>query len=78
MKKLLILLLLPLSIFAQDSWVNFKVQFDFYAPSESNFFMVSDAYGDTAMFFQPTLQYEYLDTTIAVNSDDSEKYNVEL
>ena len=68
MKKLLILLLLPLSIFAQDSWVNFKVQFDFYAPSESNFFMVSDAYGDTAMFFQPTLQYEYLDTTIAVNS----------
>ena len=68
MKRLLILLLLPLSIFAQDSWVNFKVQFDFYAPSESNFFMVSDAYGDTAMYFQPTLQYEYLDTTIAVNS----------
>ena len=68
MKKLLILLLLPLSIFAQDSWVNFKVQFDFYAPSESNFFMVSDAYGDTAIYFQPTLQYQYLDTTIAVNS----------
>ena len=48
MKKL-ILLLLPLSIFAQDSWVNFKVQFDFYAASESNFFMVSDASGDTAL-----------------------------
>ena len=68
MKRLLILLLLPLSILAQDSWVNFKVQFDFYAPSESNFFMVSDAYGDTAIYFQPTLQYQYLDTTIAVNS----------
>jgi len=68
MKKLLILLLLPLSIFAQDSWVNFKVQFDFYAASESNFFMVSDASGDTAMFFQPTASYEYLDTTIAINS----------
>jgi len=68
MRKLLLLLLLPLSIFAQDSWVNFKVQFDFYAPSESNFFMVSDASGDTAMFFQPTVSYEYLDTTIAINS----------
>ena len=68
MKKLLILLLLPLSISAQDSWVNFKVQFDFYGPSESNFFMVSDASGDTAMFFQPTVSYEYLDTTIAINS----------
>jgi hypothetical protein len=30
--------------------------------------MVSDASGDTAMFFQPTQQYEYLDTTIALNS----------
>ena len=68
MKKILLLLLLPLSILAQDSWVNFKVQFDFYAPSESNFFMVSDASGDTAMFFQPTLSYQYLDTTIAINS----------
>ena len=68
MKKILLLLLLPLSIFAQDSWVNFKVQFDFYAQSESNFFMISDAYGDTAMFFQPTASYEYLDTTIAINS----------
>ena len=68
MKKLLILLLLPLSIFAQDSWVNFKVQFDFYAASESNFFMVSGVSGDTAMFFQPTVGYEYLDTTIAVDS----------
>jgi len=68
MKKLLILLLIPLNLLSQDSWVNFKVQFDFYAASESNFFMVSDASGDTAMFFQPTVSYEYLDTTIAINS----------
>ena len=67
MKKL-ILLLLPLSIFAQDSWVRFQVQFDFYAPTESNFFMVSDASGDTSVFYQPTVQYEYLDTTIDVFS----------
>ena len=68
MKKLLILLLLPLSISAQDSWVRFQVQFDFYAPQESNFFMVSDGNGDTSIFFQPTNQYEYLDTVLDINS----------
>jgi len=71
MKKLLLLILLtPLLLFSQgtDSWVNFKVQFDFYAPQESNFFMVSNAYGDTSIFFQPTNQYEYLDTILSVNS----------
>ena len=68
MKKILLLLLLPILSFSQSSWVNFKVQFDFYAPSESNFFMVSDASGDTTMFFQPTTSYQYLDTTITINS----------
>ena len=68
MKKILLLLLLPLSIFAQNSWVRFQVQFDFYAPQESNFFMVSDGYGDTSIFFQPTNQYEYLDTVVDINS----------
>ena len=68
MKKLLFIFLLPLSLLAQDSWVRFQVQFDFYAPSESNFFMISDAYGDTSIFFQPTIQYEYLDTILPVFS----------
>ena len=68
MKKLLLLLLLPLSISAQNSWVRFQVQFDFYAPQESNFFMVSDGNGDTSILFQPTSQYEYLDTVIDINS----------
>ena len=31
MKKLLLLLLLPLFIFAQDSWVNIQFDFDGYA-----------------------------------------------
>ena len=31
--------------FGQNSWVNFKVQFDFYAPQESNFFMVENGSG---------------------------------
>jgi hypothetical protein len=72
MKKFLFLLLLiPTVLFSQtDSWVNYKVQFDYYAPSESNFFMVGNALGDTVMFYQPTVPYEYLDTTININSGD--------
>ena len=64
MKKILLLLLLPTLLFSQNTWVNYQVQYDFYAPSESHFFMVSDANGDTAMFHQPTTPYEYLDTTM--------------
>ena len=73
MRKLLFLLaILPSVLFAQttDSWVNFKVQYDFYAPSESNFFMVADSTGDTVMFHAPTIPYEYLDTTIDIISGD--------
>lgn len=75
MKKTLTLLLLiilgcaaPKKCCSQNSWVRFEVQFDFYAPAESNFFMVSDDNGDTSIFFQPTNQYEYLDTIIGVSS----------
>ena len=75
MKKLLVLLaLLPTMLTAQystDSWVQFVVQYDFYAPSESNFFMVEDTIsGDTVMFHQPTDPYEVLDTIIFLNSGD--------
>jgi len=71
MKRILfILLLLPTLLLAQttDSWVNFKVQYDFYAPTESNFFMVGNSLGDTVMYHQPTSAYQYLDTTININS----------
>tara|TARA_R110000824_G_scaffold180773_2_gene361260 strand:+ start:1163 stop:4381 length:3219 start_codon:yes stop_codon:yes gene_type:complete len=64
-KLLLILLLLPTLLFGQnDSWVRFQVQFDFYAPAESNFFMVSDSTLDSTFYYQPTQSYEYLDTII--------------
>ena len=56
------------TVMSQNSWVNFKVQFDFYAPSESNFFMVNDSSGLQQFFYQPTVSYEYLDTTILLNS----------
>ena len=70
LKKLLLLLLLPISILGQNSWVNFEVQFDFYAPQESNFFMVGDGNGDTSIFYQPTTPYEYLDTTLYIDADN--------
>jgi hypothetical protein len=76
MKKiLLLLLLLPALLFGQNSWVNFKVQFDFYAPSESNFFMVNDSSGQQQFFYQPTTAYEYLDTTINLQSGS---YTIQL
>ena len=61
--------------FGQDSWVRFQVTFDFYAPAESNFFMVSNSYGDTSMYYQPTTPYEVLDTILPVFSGD---YTVSL
>jgi hypothetical protein len=73
MRLLFILLtFIPTLLSAQtDSWVRFAVQYDFYAPSESNFFMVEDTIqGDTVMFHQPTTPYETLDTIININSGD--------
>ena len=72
---LFLLTFLPLVMLGQpgppptNSWVRFAVQYDFYAPQESNFFMVEDTIsGDTVMFHQPTVAYEYLDTIININS----------
>ena len=67
-----IVLLLCSAVKAQstDSWVNFAVQYDWWAPQESNFTFVSDANGDTVFYHEPTLPYEYLDTTIFINSSD--------
>jgi len=74
-KSIFTLLLLPTLLFSQDSWVRFQVTFDFYAPTESNFFMVSNSYGDTSMYYQPTTPYEVLDTILPVFSGD---YTVSL
>ena len=68
MKKLFLLLLLPLNILAQQSWVHFQVMFDYYGPAESNFFMVSNDNGDTAIFVQPSTPYEYLDTILPLDT----------
>ena len=77
MKKLLLILFVLMShtVMSQNSWVNFKVQFDFYAPQESNFFMVNDSTGQQQFFYQPTVAYEYLDTTIILQSGS---YTVQL
>ena len=71
MKKiqlLLLTILIPFLGYTQNSWVNFQVQFDHYAPQESNFFMVNDSSGLQQFFYQPTISYEYLDTTIYLQS----------
>jgi len=75
MKKLQLLiltLLIPFLGFTQapDSWVRFQVIFDFYAPQESNFFMVNDNTGTQQFFYQPTDPYEILDTIINLVSGD--------
>ena len=79
MKKiqlLILTLLIPFLGFTQNnSWVRFQVQFDFYAPAESNFFMVSDSTLDSTFYYQPTQSYEYLDTIINLVSGD---YTVSL
>ena len=77
MKNILLILFILMShiAVAQNSWVNFKVQFDFYAPQESNFFMVNDSTGQQQFFYQPTVAYEYLDTTIILQSGS---YTVQL
>ena len=53
---------------AQNSWVRFKVQYDYYAPQESNFTFVANSNGDTLLYHVPTQTYEYLDTLIYCNS----------
>jgi hypothetical protein len=55
---------------AQNSWVQFTVQYDFYAPQESNFMFVSNANGDTLLYHAPTTTYETLDTIINCNAGD--------
>ena len=75
MKKLLLVLLLPVTLLSQNSWVNFQVQFDYYAPYESNFFMIGNSAGDTSMLYQPTTSYEFLDTTIYI---DAGNYTISL
>ena len=69
-KLLLILLLLPTFLLAQDSWVNFKVQYDYWAPGESEFTFVSNSNGDTLLYHEPAVPYELLDTLINCNSGD--------
>ena len=68
MKKLLLLLLLPFTLLSQNSWIDFEVKFDHYAPSESNFYVVNNLTGDTSIFYQPTTAYEQLDTTLNISA----------
>jgi hypothetical protein len=74
---LLLLLLLPFTLLSQNSWVNFKVEFDHYAPSESNFYVINNSNGDTSIFYQPTTSYEYLDTTLNISAGSYTVYLID-
>ena len=67
-KLLLLLLLLPFTLLSQNSWINFEVRFDHYAPSESNFLVINNSNGDTSIFYQPTTSYEQLDTILNISA----------
>jgi len=62
MKKLL-LLLLPLSIFSQNSYIVVEAQYDSFGPAESEFY-ITDGNGDTVMYHAPTAQFEYYIDTL--------------
>ena len=67
MKKLLLLLLLiPFLGLSQNSWVDFKVQYDFYYQEAS--WSIVDNSGATIFQHAPTSSYQYLDTTINLQS----------
>ena len=67
MKKLILLfLLIPFLGFTQNSWVDFKVQYDFYYTEAS--WSIVDNSGATIFQHAPTSSYQYLDTTINLQS----------
>jgi len=71
MKRFLMLMAIiwSFSLSAQtDSWVNFAVQYDYWASQESGFTFVSNANGDTILYHEPTQPWEYLDTIVDCNS----------
>ena len=53
-----------------DSWVNFKVQYDYWAPGEAEFTFVTNSNGDTVFYHEATVPYELVDTLIYCNSGD--------
>ena len=66
MKKLL-LLLLPLSIFGQNSYIVVEAQYDSFGPAESEFYITDDN-GDTILHHAPTAQFEYYIDTVWTNA----------
>ena len=69
MKKLILILftLFSTTLFSQNSWVDFKVQYDFYY-QEASWDIVNDSSGAIIFQHTPTYSYQYLDTTINLQS----------
>ena len=64
---LLFILLCPIFVFSQNSYIVLEAQYDSYGPAESQFY-VTNLIGDTVYHHQPTQPDEYLLDTLFINS----------
>ena len=62
-KLLLILLLLPILSFSQNSYIVVEAQYDSFGPTESELY-ITDGNDDTILYHAPTVQFEYYIDTI--------------
>ena len=74
MKKILILLLLPILAHSQVSWVNLQVKFDFYGPSQGSYIEIEDSLGNLVFSYQPSFAYEQIDTILLLSQGEHDLY----
>ena len=74
MKKILILLLLPILAHSQVSWVNLQVKFDFYGPSQGSYIEIEDSLGNLVFSYQPSYAYEQIDTVLLLSQGEHDLY----
>ena len=68
MKRILfILLLCPLFIFSQNSYIVVEAQYDSFGPAESEFYITNNN-GDTILHHVPTINFEYYIDTVWTNA----------
>mgnify|MGYP003661745317 FL=1 len=63
MKKILLILLLPILSFSQNSYIVVEAQYDSFGPAESELY-ITDGNNDTILYHAPTVQFEYYIDTI--------------
>ena len=74
MKKILLLLLLPILAHSQVSWVNLQVKFDFYGPGQASYIEIEDSLGNLVFSYQPSFAYEQIDTILLLSQGEYDLY----